>query len=184
MSRKRSDVSAGTSAPGVGRPVVSPSVSRRLLIRGATAAVPTILTLNSSVAAAVARTSNDISLNYTADTDALDRHLCVDLTTPPTPPTLIEGNRYDLGDPPIANVTAIPVTKDGVTRVYYVDSKTNSEVVTGPQMCARGGNFYYQVPKGTGSAMEWKQVSVPKGMCASATALSSFSGSGVKITEI
>jgi hypothetical protein len=168
------------AAPGVVKPV-----SRRMLMRGAAAVVPTILTLNSPVAAAVARTSNDMSLAYDADVDGLKRKLCVDLQTTPAP-VHIEGSRYDLGDPPTARVTAIPTTNaDGAKRVYLAEGKNNALEVAPQDMCANGGTYYYEVPKGTGNATEFKAVNVPRGMMASVTALSSYSGSGnISIKEI
>lgn len=188
MTKQQDETSIGTP---VSTPVLADAapVSRRLLIRGVAAAVPTILTLNSPVAAAVARTSNTISLAYSQDKDGLDRHLCVDLYNQPAP-TFLEGSRYDLGEPPVARITAIPDTKDGLDRVYRTEKNngSQSEVVDGQEMCSRGGTFFYEAPKASGNGTEWREVSVPRGMCASAIALSSYSGAidlgTIRITEI
>lgn len=187
MTDERDEPSIGLPESGVVHASPAP-ISRRMMVRGAAAVVPTILTLNSPVAAAVARTSNTISLAYSADKDGLNRHLCVDLTNTPHP-TLIEGSRYDLGEPPVAKITAIPDTKDELDRIYQTSKiPGQSEVVDGPEMCKRGGTFYYQAPTGQGNSQEWREVSVPRGMCASAYALSSYSGAidagTIKISEI
>lgn len=150
-------------------------VSRRILLRGAAAAVPTILTLHSG--AALARTSNCISLAREAAPDGLNRNLCVDLVTPPNPPTLVDGNLYDLGEPPAAKVTAIPVDREYRTEA---NNGANSTVKTPGDMCESGGTYWYK-----DDSDKWTEAQVPRGMMASATALGSFTGPGsISIREI
>ncbi len=151
--------SGDAAAPSAGR--------RRMVLRGATAALPAILTLHSG--AALARTSNLISLADGAPVDSLGRNLCLNESSV----TPLGGNLYDLGEPASAQVTAIPTD-----RTYYTQSNSgqNSQKVTGLQMCQTGGDFYYQ-------SSGWKKVSVPRGGLVSATALASFAGR-VTVREI
>ena len=105
------------------------------------------------------------------------------MSTPPTP-QLVEGTRYDFGEPPTVGVTPIPVQgANGSPIVYRVEGKKSAAEVHPSVMCQTGGTFYYEVPKGTGSATEWKSITVRGGMMASASALASF-GTSVNIYNI
>ncbi len=129
-----------------------------MMLRGATVALPTILTLHSG--AALARTSNLISLADGAPVDSLSRNLCLNESSV----TPLGGNLYDLGEPPSGQVTAIPTD-----RTYYTQANAGSQRATGLQMCQQGGDFYYQ-------SSGWKKVNVPRGGLVSSTALTSFAG--------
>jgi hypothetical protein len=92
------------SAPGIGEERAqggSGLISRRTVLRGATATVPTILTLTSG--AALARSSNLIGTIQQANGDVL----CLDPRSTDGP-TRRNPNVYDLGSPPYAEVTRIP----------------------------------------------------------------------------
>ncbi|MFP5407152.1 MAG: hypothetical protein ACLGHY_12730, partial [Gammaproteobacteria bacterium] len=109
------------------------SMRRRVMLRGAAAAVPTILTLHSG--AALARSSNLLSVADGAPVDAEGRNLCLDESSVELSP----GSRkaYDLGEPPHANVTAIHPE-----RGYYRDTQPGGEPVLPQEMCQTGGDFY------------------------------------------
>lgn len=164
---------------------------RRLFVRGAAAAVPTILTLHSG--AALARTSNLISRAPGAPTDAAGNNLCLNERS--AAEILDGGQRYDLGDPVQAEVTQIP-SNDG--RKFYVSQDMSGDPLTGQQMCEQGGTFYYESqasvsldsseradlirqsflpPTGAGTGEKSAAaVEVPRGGLVSATALASFAG--------
>lgn len=175
-------------------------VGRRAMLRGAAAAVPTILTLHSG--AALARSSNLLHVADGAPVDAKGRNLCIDESSVKVesgPP-----KAYDLGEPAHANVTAIPTG-----RTYYRDTGRDGPTVSPQEMCQTGGEFYYKgnpsldaldVPSasdsensvGFGVRMSadwqkknqgWTKVSVPRGGLVSATALASFAGR-VNVREI
>ena len=175
------------AAQTVGQAARSPR--RRMLVRGAAAAVPTILTLHSG--AALARTSNLISRAPGAPTDAAGNNLCLNERS--AAEILDGGQRYDLGDPVQAEVTQIP-TSDG--RQFYATQDLSGDPVSGQTMCEQGGTFYYESesavsldanqradlirqsflpPTGTGEKSA-AAVEVPRGGLVSATALASFAG--------
>ncbi|MBN9462566.1 MAG: hypothetical protein J0H00_15255 [Burkholderiales bacterium] len=175
-------------------------VGRRAMLRGAAAAVPTILTLHSG--AALARSSNLLTVADGAPLDAKGRNLCVDESSVKVEPGPPKG--YDLGEPAHANVTAIPTG-----RTYYRDTGRDGPTVSPQEMCQTGGEFYYkgnpaldaldassasgsEDAAGFGVRMSadwqkknqgWKKVSVPRGGLVSATALASFAGR-VNVREI
>ncbi len=157
---------AGKSVTGEGRPA---PLSRRALIKGGAAAMPVILTLQSG--AALARSSNLIGAASYDALDALGRRLCLDTSSV----YLVGGNseKYDLGEPPYARVTAIP------DREYY-HTRPNAGVpgrVSVADMCESSQIDFYYLDQG------WQEVQVPKGILVSATALSSFAGS-IYITDL
>lgn len=157
----------------------SAKIDRRKLLRGASAAVPVILTLQSG--AALARSSNLIGTNpYSGAQDG--KYNCLDFdgidrTDKP--------NVYDLGSPPMGHVTRI----DADSRYFRVDPDGShqsgygggyggsNDEVSKPKMCADGGTYYRK--------NRWRttRVSVKRGMLVSATALSSFS-SGINYTDV
>ncbi len=160
--------------------MASAKIDRRKLLRGASAAVPAILTLQSG--AALARSSNLIGTNQYAgaqdgkynclDFDGIDR------TDKP--------NVYDLGSPPMGHVTRI----DADSRYFKNDPDDShhhgyggggygggDDDVSKRQMCAEGGTYYRK------NRWRTSRVNVKRGMLVSATALSSFS-SGINYTDV
>lgn len=156
-------------------------IDRRKLLRGASAAVPAILTLQSG--AALARSSNLIGANpYSGASDG--KYNCLDFdgidrTDKP--------NVYDLGSPPMAHVTRI----DADARYYRRDPDSHhgdhggggygggddNDDVSKRRMCADGGTYYRR------DRWRTRQVNVKRGMLVSATALNSFS-SGISYTDV
>lgn len=132
-----------------------PSPRRRALVRGAAAAVPTILTLHSG--AALARSSN---LLGTIDNlaNANDPANCLDTSGL----NEVQPNVYDLGTTPSSTVNVLPGDK-----TYYTNS-TKTTVANREAMCENGGTYYTS----TG-----QQIQLPQGGgLVSATSLSSFAG--------
>jgi hypothetical protein len=156
------------------------NASRRALLRGASAALPTILTLHSG--AALARSSNLMGTVDSASRaktqngqiQCLDRASAVDGT-----PT-----RLDLGEQPMLHVQYI------TPRNYY-RGKSNgqggdlSRPVSIETMCREGGVFWYREQSGWWwTEVTWKSTTpgynrrgVEPGFLVSATALSSFASS-------
>jgi hypothetical protein len=156
---------AGVDAPAV-QGLPASLLTRRTMLRGATAVVPTILTLGSG--AALAASSNLLATNQTPTTAEVN---CVDpvstqgtLTTNP--------NVYDLGSPPYADVTVIPSTN------RYRNPATNTDITTS-QVCQFDGTVQVKYG-GTGS---WVEKARTPGAMASAAALASF-GSRINKTYI
>ena len=182
-AKKREDQPMTTEAPE--RPTQSPvakaSVSRRALLRGASAAVPTILTLHSG--AALARSSNLIGTvdsasrakNRSGQIQCLDQASAVDGTPA----------KLDLGEQPMLHVQYIN------QRSYY-RGKSNGQTgdlsrpVSIEQMCREGGTFWYREQSGNwwSPQLKWKATTggynnrgVERGFLVSATALTSFASS-------
>lgn len=173
---------------------------RRALLRGAAAAVPTILTLHSG--AALARSSNLLHVADGAPTDAKGRNLCVDESSVKVDSRV--PRVYDLNEPAHAQVTAIKSQ-----RTYYRATGQDAPRVTPQEMCRTGGDFYYKgsptldsldIPGAdrdsdsdgfgvrTSAGWQkknqgWNKVNVPRGGLVSATALNSFAGR-VNVREI
>ena len=173
-------------------------VSRRVMLRGAAAAVPAILTLHSG--SALARSSNMLSLadGVTGDGPAL----CLDVSSlPQGDPGSV--TRYDLGSPPEADITSIRTD-----RTYY-RSQSLDQPVTPQEMCQEGGTYYYKSDaqlasldtaeksddslfgvrrsvSGKNANEGWTEGTVTgRGGFVSATALASFVGaSGINIRNI
>jgi hypothetical protein len=140
------------------------SVARRSILRGALVAAPVIATLHSG--AALARSSSLIS--STSPSNALDgsgRTLCLDARSGE-----LSGTVMDLDTPPSGSVTAIR------PRDYRTEPRGSASPISEAEMCARGGDFYYQ-------SSGWRTANVPRGILVSATALSSFAGS-IRFTEV
>lgn len=163
MTAQHDSISGANAENGQG--AVSPSTPiparRRMLVRGAAAALPTILTLRSG--AALARSSNMMGV---ADGSSADGgvYRCVDELS-----VTRRGSQLDLNEPPSADVTVIRA--DGV---YF--KKDGTGPVTGPEMCQTGGTFLNE---------GGQDVIVNKGALVSATAFTSFIGrASIKITEI
>lgn len=193
-SPDRSIPEGGPATPGG----AAAGAGRRAVLRGAAAAVPTILTLHSG--AALARSSNLLHVADGAPVDAKGRNLCVDESSVKVESGVPKG--YDLGEPAQANVTAIPAN-----RTYYRDTGRDGPTISPQEMCQTGGEFYYkgspgldalETPSAGGDATGlgvrmsadwqttnegWKKVQIPRGGLVSATALASFA-SRIHIREI
>jgi hypothetical protein len=140
------------------------SVARRSILRGAMVAAPVIATLSSG--AALARSSSLISSSSPAAAlDASGRTLCLDKRSGD-----LDGTVMDLGTSPSGSVTAI------TQRDYRTEPKGSAYPISEAEMCARGGDFYYQ-------SSGWQTARVPRGILVSATALSSFAGS-IRFTNV
>jgi len=134
--------------------VDGPALNRRRLLKVAVATAPAIATLSSG--AALARSSNIIGPTTGPGTDALNRTQCLKFGR------AVDG-MVDLGVPPSGHVTLI------TEQDYRVSPQGSALTITEKQMCATGGDFYYQ-------HAGWKTATVPRGIVVSATALSSFAG--------
>jgi hypothetical protein len=143
-------------------------MSRRAVLRGSVAAVPTILTLQSG--AALARSSNVISASPVATTDRFGRTLCLDPDS--VDPVGGSGNLFDLNDPASAHINAI---RD---RDHRRAPNWGAPSVRESTMCHEGGTFYHK-PWGS----RWQEVNVRQGVIVSATALTSFAGS-IVVTDL
>lgn len=168
----------GNAARPAGDAVAGPTslATRRALLRGAAAAVPTILTLNSG--AALARSSNVISLTHESSPPGTS-HLCLDKNSVDR----LGNNRYDLGEPPQADVTAIPPRK-------YYRTKDTDYRVSPDEMCEQGGDYYYKTATSHYDDLRdkdrgWHKVSLRRGGLVSATALGSFAKHpGVRVNTL
>lgn len=114
-------------------------ITRRALLSGAAVTVPTILTLHSG--AALAMSSNLVRAAAGAPTDPDGNYLCLDVSS--TYGETRTRGVYDLGSPAHGEVSVIPSETQ-----YYLEPTDGSQPVTAPEMCDRGGTYYY---KGTGS---------------------------------
>ena len=153
---------------------VPAKIGRRALLRGATSAVPAILTLHSG--AALARSCNLIGANpHSRASDG--KYNCLDFdgidrTDKP--------NVFDLGSPPMGHVTRIDADSryyKGNPDQHYGGWGGGPAEVSKSKMCADGGTYYRR------DRWRTRQVSVKRGMLVSATALSSFS-SGINYTDV
>ena len=152
---------------------VPAKVNRRMLLRGASAAVPAILTLQSG--SALARSSNLIGAAQNAGPSG-GKYRCLDFDG-------IAGTNkrdvYGLGTPPMAHVTRIDAQSK-----YYKSQPSNyggwgggPSEVSKQKMCAEGGDYYRK------DGNRNTKVRVKRGVLVSATALSSFS-SGINYTDV
>lgn len=152
---------AGTSTSVPADRAASTSISRRTLLRGASAAVPTILTLQSG--AALAQSSNLIgttqdvnnAIGEGGNVQCLDMASAVDGT-----PT-----KLDLGPNPSLHVQYVS------QRQYYRTTDTNQPVDV-KEMCERGGTYWYE--DGGWQHTQSSGNGIQAGFLVSATALSSF----------
>lgn len=141
-------------------------MSRRAVLRGATATVPTILTLTSG--AALARSSNLIGTIQQAQGDVL----CLDPRST-NGPTATNPNVYDLGSPPYAEVTRFPHS-------YQYRAKGSIKGMTPAEVCRYQGPV--EVKKvGYG---DWKELRRHKsGVMVSNAAAASF-GTRISIKDV
>ena len=161
-----------TESPGNARK----TVSRRAMLKGATAVMPAVLTLQSG--AALARSSNLISAARYDTTDRAGRTLCLDLRT--VYPVRGTG-KYDLGEPPYARMWAINPED------HRIAPDPASPGVSEAEMCRNSGVYYHQV--GTyddeyDDEYRWREVKVPyQGIVVSVAAARSLAGA-LHITNI
>ena len=153
------------AAPGIAEEQVHNSVgliSRRTVLRGATATVPTILTLASG--AALARSSNLIGTIQHTNGDVL----CLD---PRSTNGATRGNPnvYDLGAPPYAEVTRIP-------KRYQYRAKDSAKAMTPPEVCRYRGSVEVKYNYG-----DWQERRLRRpGVMVSNAAVASF---GARISK-
>lgn len=166
-----SQATAGTQVEASGP---EPLISRRALLRGASATVPTILTLQSG--AALAASSNLLGTHELTGSQAeYGGTPCVNAAST----VGVKGSQYDLGDPAVAEINVIPDKFEFRTE----KNKGSSSVVLSPKdMCYKyqhPGPYYYH------NGTDWVTVQVPQGGLTSAAALASFTGApGVVIKNI
>lgn len=155
------------SAPGIGEERTAGPVgmiSRRTVLRGATATVPTILTLTSG--AALARSSNLIGTIQQANGDVL----CLDPRSTDGP-TRRNPNVYDLGSPPYAEVTRIP-------QANQYRAKDTHKAMTPAEVCRHRGPIEVKYAYG-----DWVERRHKPGVMVSNAACASF-GTRCSVTDI
>jgi hypothetical protein len=135
----------------------TPNLSRRAMLRGATAAVPTILTLGSG--AALAASSNLLGTTQTPTTTDVN---CLDPSSTQGP-LVSNPNVYDLGSPPYGEVTIIPATN------RYRNPATGLDMTTS-EVCQLNGTVQVKY----GGSGPWVSKTRYPGAMASATALASL----------
>lgn len=149
-------------------------ISRRALLRGASAAVPTILTLHSG--AALAQTSNLVgTVQYASQAIGENNAVqCLDYASAVggTPAQL------DLGDNPSLHVQYVP------QRQYYLPTADGTggdwtKPVSTEYVCQKGGTYWWRENGTTGKPIKLTSTTgvqnVNYGFMVSATALASFS---------
>ena len=150
----------GTASP-IDSPVVAPA-RRRLVLRGAAAAVPAILTLHSGSAVA-ARSSFLISGSTNVGADG--KYRCLDLTNAVQDTT--NRNLYDLGDDGQHSLTLI----DGKAE-YYADSELTQRVYP-EAMCRDGGTYYKKLADGSSQEFVASDLTGKSGMVRQSSAVES-----------
>jgi hypothetical protein len=137
-------------------------VSRRAVLSGAKAAVPAIVTLYSGAALANS-SSNLVTVDPQAGT-VNGKYNCLDTEGL----DWVRERTYHLGEPPLAHVSRI----NGYDTFYKpgLNGQPSSTRVYGPEMCARGGDYYKKT-----WYSGFKKVNVKKGGMLSGTAMASFS---------
>jgi hypothetical protein len=158
------------------QPVTNAKLSRRMLLRGATAAVPAIMTLKSG--AALAQSSNLLGTVRTAYQAVGEggKVQCLDMASAVggTP------SQLDLGPNPMLHVQYV------TPRQYYRGnwsgkSGDTSRPVAIETMCKEGGVFWYRDWQGWHATVPgYNNQGVEAGFLVSATALSSFA-SAIKV---
>lgn len=151
--------------------------SRRKLLRGASAALPTILTLQSG--AALAQSSNFLGTVTNANEAVGDggKIQCLDGASA----TGGTSTRLDLGDDPMLHMQYV------TPRTYYLPNADGTAgnpdaPVSIEQMCSGGGVYWYQ-ENGTwmSTTPGYNGRGVEAGFMVSATAMASFASS-IKVT--
>lgn len=156
-------------------PATPATISRRMLVRGASVAVPTILTLNSTAAVGWAIASNTIGTK--AATGDQGDVLCLDLGSTGDE---VKPGVYALGDPPYAEVIKIPSSNEYRSRVGGTGQPTT---IYPEDVCLDGGYIEY---KGDGDWTPLKTQPLPPGALVSNAAVASFGSRifGRNITEL
>ena len=96
MTDQRDEAGQEPNAAGGAHPETRPGVSRRTLLRGATVALPTVLTLNSGAALAL----SSFKLTASATPGKIEtNYVCLDTTDLSGPPYPIEDKAYITGVP-------------------------------------------------------------------------------------
>jgi hypothetical protein len=131
-------------------------LNRRAVLTGATAVVPTILTLGSG--AALARSSNLIGTVKKSPGDVL----CLDPQST-NGPSMQNPNLYDLGSPPYGEVTRIPVA-------HKYRRKSNGDGMSPGEVCRFDGKVEVKY-NGSGP---WRERSRRAGVLVSNAAVASF----------
>lgn len=142
-------------------------LSRRLMLRGAGAALPVMLTLHSG--AALARSSNLISRSGAVDEQG--KALCLDETAGQN----LGDGRFDLGD---ESTTGSGTVWDMPNRDYYTqvtgENALTGDPISAAEACERSGDLYFQAGDNVVKAQK-----VNQGILVSATAVASFTGRGI-----
>ena len=138
-----------------------PLVSRRTVLRGASAALPTILTLSSG--AALARSSNLIGTIQQGGGGSTGEVLCLDPGSTQGP-AMHNPNLYDLGSPPYGEVTSIPTDLEYRTKVGG-----QTVGLTPDEVCLNGGEIEYKL-----NGWSRNKVLMNPGAMVSSAAVSSF----------
>lgn len=163
MAEQHDETSTGSAVVAEATPATRTApISRRALIRGASAAVPTILTLNSASAVAAMASA---ALITPSNQPQGGNYLCFSEVTPDT-----ANGRY-VFRPPVfeGDITAIP----GHETYYTQRGATGTRQVSPVEMCANvngQSEFWYQ-PGGRGA---WEQIQVNRGIVVSCDAVGSF----------
>ena len=151
---------SAVTAPGL--------INRRTMLRGATATLPTILTLTSG--AALAASSNLIRTVQSTSGDVL----CLQPGSTQTPNGLTPQNPnvYDLGSPPYGEVTRFP------TANRYRDGSTSTDV-SAQEACRLNGTLQVKY----GGSGPWNDKTRTAGVMVSNAAVTSF-GARIITTDI
>lgn len=155
------DDSSQAGVPG------SAPARRRLVLRGAAAAVPAILTLHSGSAVA-ARSSFLIGRGDGAPVNEQGKHLCLDLSGS----NEVAPNVYDLGDNPAPQVTTIDSKAE-----YYREANTGQRVYA-DEICRSGEVYYKKIADGNAGSRRTEAGKPANPDAASVVRKSSSSGSG------
>ncbi len=157
-------------------PAPPATISRRMLVRGASVAVPTILTLNSTAAVGWAIASNTIGTK--AATGDQGDALCLDLSSTGGE---VKPGVYALGDPPYAEVIRIPSSNEYRSTVGGTGQPTT---IYPEDVCLDGGYIEYKGSSGGWTALDTRPL--PPGALVSNAAVASFGNQvfGRDITEL
>lgn len=147
--------------------VVPASISRRMLLRGASVAAPTILTLNSNAAMGWAIASGTIGTR--APDGGSGSVLCLDRATTGAE---VKPGVYSLGDPPYAEVVDVPSSYD-YRRRQNLDWTGSTTSIRPEQVCSEGGAIEYKATGGGWVKLD-KPIRPARYPLVSSTAVASF----------
>lgn len=164
--RDKADIGPAATVADEAAPAAAAGISRRALLRGASAAAPAILTLNSNAAFGWSLTSGTVG------------------TIQPTGQTgeatcLVDGVEVDPNNKPGVYSTdgASFVKVDG--QLMYSSAADGSQLLSPEQVCTRTETIYYSGDNGS----TWQPVEAPGGALVSFSALSAASFSGTDVTS-